>query len=178
MLRIVKDFSFPDDGSPLLSTMDVKSLYTVIPNHEGLNALKHYLDLRVTQEPPTETILRLAELVLMLNNFEFYGSHYQQVRGVAMGTRMGPSYACLYMGYVEHTFHAQYTGPKPLIYRRYIDDIFGTTTMSQNDLLNYINCFNDFNEAVKFTFDISDSVNFLDVTFIIDSDMISSTFFL
>ena len=177
MLRIVKDFSFPDDGSPLLFTMDVKSLYTVIPNHEGLNALKHYLDLRVTQEPPTETILRLAELVLTLNNFEFYGSHYQQVRGVAMGTRMGPSYACLYMGYVEHTFHAQYTGPKPLIYRRYIDDIFGTTTMSQNDLLNYINCFNDFNEAVKFTFDISDSVNFLDVTFTIDSDMISSTVF-
>ena len=124
MLRIVKDFSFPDDGSPLLFTMDVKSLYTVIPNHEGLNALKHYLDLRVTQEPPTETILRLAELVLTLNNFEFYGSHYQQVRGVAMGTRMGPSYACLYMGYVEHTFHAQYTGPKPLIYRRYIDDIY------------------------------------------------------
>ena len=84
MLRIVKDFSFPDDGSPLLFTMDVKSLYTVIPNHEGLNALKHYLDLRVTQEPPTETILRLAELVLTLNNFEFYGSHYQQVRGVAL----------------------------------------------------------------------------------------------
>ena len=47
--------------------------------------------------------------------------------------------------------------------------------MSQNDLLN---CFNDFNEAVKFTFDISDSVNFLDVTFTIDSDMISSTVFL
>ena len=89
MLRITKDFTFPGDGSPLLLTMNVKSLYTVIPNHDGLRALKHFLDLRAYQDPPTSTILRLAELVLTLNHFEFNKDFYQQVRGIAMGTQMG-----------------------------------------------------------------------------------------
>ena len=34
-----------------------------------------------------------VELVLTLNNFSFDGEHYQQIGGVAMGTKMGPSYS-------------------------------------------------------------------------------------
>jgi len=30
-----------------------------------------------------------------------------------MGTNMGPSYANLYLGLVEHQFFSQYNGPKP-----------------------------------------------------------------
>ena len=93
-LRLFDEFEFPG-SSNFLFTMDVKSLYTSIPHTGGLAALKHYLDLRQTQVPPTSTLLRLAELVLTLNNFAFNGEHYIQTSGVAMGTRMGPSYACL-----------------------------------------------------------------------------------
>ena len=45
-----------------------------------------------------------AELVLTLNCFSFAGNYYKQINGVAMGTRMGPSYANLFVGYVEHQF--------------------------------------------------------------------------
>ncbi len=50
-------------------TMDVKSLYTVISHHDGLRALKFFLDKRPVQEPSTSVLVRLAELVLTLNNF-------------------------------------------------------------------------------------------------------------
>ena len=40
-----------------------------------------------------------------------------------MGTKMGPSYANLFVGYIEHQFFNQYNGPKPDLYRRYIDII-------------------------------------------------------
>ena len=49
--------------------MDITSLYTVIPNGEGLLALKHFFDLRTVKEPSLETLLRLAELVLTLTIF-------------------------------------------------------------------------------------------------------------
>ena len=50
--------------------MDVKSLYTVIPNDEGLRALKHFFfDRRTVLEPATATLLRLAELVLTVSGF-------------------------------------------------------------------------------------------------------------
>ena len=34
----------------------------------------------------------LAEPVLILNCFSFCGNYYKQTNGVAMGTKMGPSY--------------------------------------------------------------------------------------
>jgi hypothetical protein len=43
-------------------TMDVKSLYTVIPHHDGLRALKFFLDKRPNHEPSTAVLVRLAEL--------------------------------------------------------------------------------------------------------------------
>ena len=80
--------------------MDVKSLYAVIPHNEGLLALKHFFDRRTTTEPSTSTLLRLAELVLTLNCFSFDDQYFKQTNVVAMGTRMGPSYANLFVGHI------------------------------------------------------------------------------
>ena len=93
--------------------MDIKSLYTVIPNDEGLRALQHYLDMRKILEPPTDTLLRMEELVSTLNTFEFSGEFYKQTGGVAMGSRLGPNYACLFVGYVKECMLSSYTGTKP-----------------------------------------------------------------
>ena len=68
---------------------NITSLYTVIPNGEGLLALKHFFDLRTVKEPSSETLLPC---------------YYKQINGVAMGTKMGPSYANLFVGYIEHNF--------------------------------------------------------------------------
>ena len=73
--------------------MDITSLYTIIPNGEGLLALKHLFDLHTVKEPSSETLLCLARLVLTLNCFSFTDSYHKQVNGVAMGTKMGHSYA-------------------------------------------------------------------------------------
>ena len=75
--------------------MDIKSLYAVIPNNDGLRALAQFLNKRGVKEPSTVTLTRLAELVLTLNAFSFNGDHYRQVSGVAMDSKMGLNYACL-----------------------------------------------------------------------------------
>ena len=47
MLNILDSFRFRDgDGQRLIFTMDIKSLYTVMPNDGGLRALQYYLDKR------------------------------------------------------------------------------------------------------------------------------------
>ena len=47
------------------------------------------------------TLIRLAEIVLTFQNISFDGEHYQQISGVAMGTKIVPSYANLFVAYVE-----------------------------------------------------------------------------
>ena len=51
-----------------------------------------------------------------------------------MGTKMGPSYANLFAGYIEHQFFNQYNGPKPDLYRRYIDDCVDATSSTRQEL--------------------------------------------
>ena len=129
-LEIFRDFSFLGQNK-LIFTLDITSLYTVIPKDEGLRVLKHFFDHRTVKEPSSETLLRLAELVLTLNCFSFGGNYYKQTNGVAMGIKMGPSYANLFVGFIEHQFFSQYHGPKPELYGRYIDDCIGATSSTR-----------------------------------------------
>ena len=158
--------------------MDVKSLYTVIPHHDGLRALKFFLDKRPNQEPSTSVLVRLAELVLTLNNFSFDGEHYQQINGVAMGTKMGPNYANLFVGFVEKQIFEQYTNPIPDYLGRYIDDCLGTASCSRVELERFINFVNTFHPALQFTWEISEtSVSFLDILVSINGNLLSTSVF-
>ena len=62
------------------------------------------------------------------------GSYYKQISGVAIGTKMGDSHANLFVGYIEHEFFNQYIGPKPELYRRYIDDCAGATSSTREEI--------------------------------------------
>ena len=86
--------------------MDVKSLYTVVPNDEGLRAPQYYLDKREILEPRTATLLRMVAPVLTLNTFEFNGELNKQTGWVAMGSRLGPNYACLFQCWLRRKTNA------------------------------------------------------------------------
>ena len=127
-------------------------------------AFKHFFHLRTVKEPSSETLLRLAELVLTLNCFSFATSYYKQINGVAMGTKMGPSYANLFVGYIEQKVFNQYNGPKPELYRRYIDDCVGATSSTREELNQLITAVNSFHPALKYSWEISNtSLAFLDI---------------
>ena len=112
--------------------MDIKSLYTVIPNDEGLVALRYYLSMRQVLKPPTaDTLIRMAELVLTLNTFKFNGEYYKQVGGVAMGSRLGRNYACIFVKYVEEKMMAEHTGIKLQLCKPYMDDIAGAASCTE-----------------------------------------------
>ena len=81
----------------LLVTLDVTSLSTNIPHEEGLDACREALHTRGVLDPPTNDIINLINLVLKRKNFVFNNAHYLQKHGTAMGTRMAPSYANLFM---------------------------------------------------------------------------------
>ena len=60
----------------LLVTLDVSSLYTNIPNHEGILAIAAQLRKDRTKDLITPYILQLLKLVLHSMNFTFNEEHY------------------------------------------------------------------------------------------------------
>ena len=87
----MENFQFQEENA-LLFTMDIKGLYTNIPNDYGLNTMKYFLEKREIQNPPTHMLLRLAELVLTQNCFSFDDAFYSQTGGTMIGTPFGPEY--------------------------------------------------------------------------------------
>ena len=68
------------------------------------------------------------------------------------------------MGHFEHTLLQQYKKPVPEIYKRYIDDGIGATSMNYKQLHDFISFVQNFHPAVKFTYEISEeSIAFLDM---------------
>ena len=72
------------------------------PHSDGLKALKHFLNKHATKKPSTDTLIHVAELVLIKNTLFFSNEVFSQVSAIAMGTKMGPSYACIFMGHLEY----------------------------------------------------------------------------
>ena len=176
-LQIINDFEFPANANhrPLLFTMDVTSLYTSIPHDGALKACEHFLDKRSNRTISTSTFLQLIELVLKMTTFHFNGRYFSQKQGVAMGTKMGPSVACIFMGYLEELFFADYEHSTPMLYRRYIDDIVGAASCPEEELQSFIDHLTNFNSSIKYTYTISsNTVTFLDLQLTIDNNHIKS----
>ena len=150
-------------ANSLLVTLDVSSLYTNIPHNEGIYACDHFLTTASHKTIPTTKLCDLIRMILNFNNFTFNNNHYLQIHGTAMGTKMAPSYANLFLGYFEAK--ALENAPfQPHTWFRYIDDIFMIWTEGLDNLKVFIDYLNSIHPTIKFTSSHSSTnVPFLDV---------------
>ena len=73
--------------------------------------------------------------------FSFDGQIYEQIQGTAMGTKMAPSYANLFMDRFERAFLAR-EPIQPLLWKRYIDDILCVWTGTRSELEGFLDRLN------------------------------------
>ena len=171
-----KDLQVPPNT--ILATLDVCSLYTNIPNKEGIESIRTTLTKAGTPTPLKTIIITFLTLILTRNNFVFNGTHYIQIKGCAMGTKCAPTYANLFMGEFEEKHIYNLIKEKTKKYLRFIDDIFLVWTASEQELLNFHTTINSVHPSIKFTMEYSkEKINYLDTTvFIKDSKLVTKTF--
>ena len=160
-------------GDEMLLTLDVSSLYANIPNEEGTMAtLRALRQARLGNiQPSNLSLIKMLTQVLSYNNFQFDGKNYLQTGGTAMGTRVVPSYANIFMNDFEekhvYTHHLQ-----PLAWYRYIDDIFCLWQHGEEELEKFTTHLNSVHETIKFTIEKSrTSVSFLDTQVHLDNNI-------
>ncbi len=164
--------------SSFFHTADVSSLYTNINNAFGIKAVDHFL----TNFPdlvkfPKHFINSSISLLLNNNFFSFHHSVFQQIRGVAMGTNMAPTYANLVMGYLElqvslHPSVNNLTRSHlSLFYKRYIDDIFVIWHPTLQSFQHILSLFTLISSDIKIISSLpSNTISFLDVTVVLLSN--------
>ena len=79
-----------------------------------------------------------------------------------MGTKMAVSFANIFMAAVE-TEIIERSSKKPLIWKRYIDDVFSLWNLTEEEITAFIELANNYHPPIKFTAEISDTeITFLD----------------
>ena len=164
MINILNNFKITP--GMVLCTLDITSLHTNIPHNEGVQAIKEFLAMHrdISALPHNSYIIEPLQVVLTNNCFDINGRHYHQKSGTAMGTKLTPSYANLFMTKFEqahvYTYHLQ-----PTMWKRLIDYIFLIWPHGMETPLEFIQHLNTVHPTIKFTSAISPSeIAFLDLT--------------
>ena len=85
-INFIENTQIPDNV--ILATLHVSSLYTNIPQEEGIEIVCRYYEDHYEQKLPipTNDLRELMRLILEENSFKFNGKHLVQTHGIAMGT--------------------------------------------------------------------------------------------
>ncbi|EYC16654.1 hypothetical protein Y032_0033g2766 [Ancylostoma ceylanicum] len=132
------------------ASFDVVSLYTNVNNNEAIDAVISLYQQHLAEIPSmgfnADEIRIMLEAVLGCNVFCFNNKMYEQRRGLAMGNRIAPLVAIIFLDHIEkNTLTSEI-----LLYKRYIDDVFviGNT---RTDVENTMKRLNSVDENVVFT---------------------------
>ncbi len=134
----------PQPPGTILVVLDVNALYPSIPIEDGL----HQVGLRIHKyrdrykKPSTSALIKLMRLVLEKNNFQFNGVNYLQIAGTAMGTRMAPQFANLYMAQFEEKYVYSYKPDLDKYWFRFIDDVFLLWHHGEEELQKFLSHLN------------------------------------
>ena len=166
--------------TPFLVSMDVVSLYPNIDQQEGADACFHYMEQRREKSVSSSLIKKLILFVLRSHTMNFMNRFFHQIKGTAMGTSMAVNFANLFMSKFETDMLASYKvqhKKEPVIWLRFIDDVFFIWNDSEESLKHFLEHCNNFAAAqamsstIRFTYSYSQkSVNFLDTTILLDSN--------
>jgi hypothetical protein len=143
----------PQPAGSIPVTLDISGMYTNVPWGEGQEAFKEALDNRDNQSVPTDFLIQLVMLVLCCNVFVFDSVLFMQLFGVAMGSRVAPTFSCLFMGWLEKKMlHGWFLagGIFPYLWRRYIDDIIFYWRGTEAELIQFVAYLNNFHPTIKF----------------------------
>jgi len=156
-----------------LCTADVKSLYTNIPTHEAIKEICAFINLHrhtlPSYAPNTHVFAIILEHILEHSTFSFDFQHFLQRHGTAMGCRMAPPYANIFMNTLDATIHREHD--LILYYKRFIDDIFFIFLGTQTEIDTLQTELNQKHPKIQFTLTHSqDNINFLDLNIYIDQD--------
>ena len=112
--------------------------------------LKKSLESREDKTVSTDSLMDLAECVLKNNIFEHNWSFFKQLRGTDIRTQMAPLYTIIFMGDLEERI-LQNCSFKPLVWWKYIDDIFLFWRHGEEKLKEFLDILNRYHPSIKFT---------------------------
>lgn len=161
-IELINNLKIPQNS--FMFTIDIDNLYTNIDIPSGLKTVKDIFNKYPDPNRPDPEILKLLKINLTRNDFEFNNTFYLQIKGTAMGKRFAPAYANIFLADWEGKAFTK-CKLKPLIYLRYLDDIFGVWTHTLGEFMQFIKILDSHDASIKLKYTYHhESIDYLDTT--------------
>jgi hypothetical protein len=172
--QLIRDLNsigtIPTNG--ILFSIDVVSMYTVIPPAEMVDSIRRALaekgellwsERTLMPTANTEFVVAATELVLAHNQFQFDGHFYKQRKGIAMGTPAACVLTDIFIcDYIQKLWSREVR--QPMYYRQYRDDGIGLWQGTPRDLEEIVERMNESHPSIKFTLEVGGKkLSFLDL---------------
>uniref|UniRef100_A0A7I4YC46 Reverse transcriptase domain-containing protein n=1 Tax=Haemonchus contortus TaxID=6289 RepID=A0A7I4YC46_HAECO len=134
----------------VIESFDVTSLYTNESNGDALQATHELLNEHAGSINmcglSVSHVMTLVKECLDCSIFRWSGQYFRQVRGLAMGQRLAPVLAIVYMSKIERPVLDR----RPVLYFRYVDDCF-VACSTQKEMDRCFELLNTQAENIRFT---------------------------
>ena len=166
-VKKIKEIVLEKDKTYVKCSFDVESLYTNVPVNEAIEIVLDYMyEPRKIIDIPfnREQMKKLLEFSVKDAPFRFQEKIYRQINGVAMGNPLAPIIADLWMQKMETKLN-RFSKNRPVIWLRYVDDVFCLFTTSETKIKDFHSRINRWHEKLTFTLELgsNNSISFLDV---------------
>ena len=168
VVQTIESLDLSDHPNVTLISLDVESLYLSIPQGEGIEMV---LQRVLPTSPPLATyntwknlVRDLLKIVIKDNTFHFHDRFFNQVKGIAMGTKCAPPFANFFLATLEEKALATWHGPHPLLWLRFLDDVLMLWSGDNDQLQSFLSHLNSQMSQIKFTMSSSqESTTILDL---------------
>ena len=123
----------------VLVSMDVTSLYTNIPQEEGITIMCKAYETFYRNEPPIprQYLADMLRLILKENPFQFVGKKATSKYKVRLwGQKMAVAFANIFMSAIE-TEIINKSPHQPLVWKRFVDDIFSLWNIDKEEVYSF-----------------------------------------
>ncbi len=157
-----KELTSLDSTGLVMGSLDVESLFTNVPLEETIGIVVDQLfkESDVVSGFTKADLTRLLDIAVKDVVFVCNGNFYKQTDGVAMGSPLGPTLANAFLAYHEQHWIDNCPGEfKPVIYRRYVDDVFALFKSTEH-IAKFREYLNEQHPNIRFTSEVEQDGNF------------------
>jgi len=138
-VKRIKEIILNERKTYIMCSFDVESLYTNVPVDEAINLTLDYMykQNKLINVPfHRQQMKQFLELSIKDAPFQFHNKIFKQADGVGMGNPLSPILADLWMQKIEQKLN-KFSTNKPIIWLRYVDDIFCLFAILKTKILEF-----------------------------------------
>ncbi len=161
LLDVLNDYQSKIDENCFMVSFDIVSLFTNVPLKEIIDIATDYVYSSDTKPNYDQKVFKKLLTYATGGIFTFNNKYYKQVDGICMGSPLGPTLSSLFLAHLEKNwFQNDFS---PVMYRRYVDDIFCIFD-DETSFQRFYDYINNQHSNLKFTVEIGKKeIPFLDV---------------